>query len=270
MKKYLLVCVSILGGVSASFAAPAFSENFNSYVNGNLAGTTQNELGQGPWAQNNVSSTTPIQVSNGRALLGTSGQDVYAAFSSAVANPDGTSFYYALTLNVISAQATGDYFFHVSNPAGTTSLFYERLFARSSGAGFQLGLLDTSGTGSLTTWGATELPLSTDHRIVVAQNSIAGANNDTFSVYVNPTDLGVEGNNTAYLTHTWTSVNAETATYAAVNLRQGSGANAANVLVDDIQVSKTFSEAAGVPEPSSIALATMGGLAMLGFLKRRK
>jgi hypothetical protein len=269
MKKYLLACACVFSGVSASFGALDFSEDFNSYVNGNLAGTTQNELGQGPWAQNNVSSTTPIQVSNGRAQLGTSGQDVYAAFSSPVANADGTSFYYALTLNVISAQAAGDYFFHVSNPAGSTTSFYERLFARSSGAGFQLGFVDTS-TGSTITWGSAELSLSTDYRIVVGQNFIAGGNNDTFALYVNPTDPTTEANNTAYLTHTWTSTSAETATYAAVNLRQGSAANAAAVLVDDILVSKTFADVTAVPEPSSFAIAALGGFAFLGYLRRRK
>lgn len=262
MKKYLLAYACVVCGLSTSFGAAAFSEDFNSYANGNISG-------QGPWTAT-ASAATPMQVANGRAQLGTSGQDEYAAFGAAVVNADGTSFYYGLTLNVISAQAAGDYFFHVSNPAGTTSLFYERLFARSSGAGFQLGFLDTSGTGSLTTWGTTELSLNTDYRIVVGQNFIAGPVNNTFAVYVNPSDLTIEANNTAYLTHTWTSVNAETDTIAAVNLRQGGAANSAAVLVDDILISKTFSDVTAVPEPSSIALAVLGGLALLGCLKRRK
>ena len=254
-------CVGILSGASVSFGAASFSEDFNSYANGSLTN-------QGPWLAT-AAAAGPIQVSSGRAQLATSGQDAYAAFGSAVNNPDGTSFFYGLTLNVISAQVAGDYFFHVSNPAGTTTLFYERLFARSSGVGFQLGFLDTSGTGSTTTWGASVLSLSTDYRVVVAQNFVAGLVNDTFSVYVNPTDLSVEANNTAYLTHTWTSANAETTTYAAANLRQGTAANAPALLVDDILVSKTYSEVAAVPEPSSVTLAALGGLAMLGLFSRR-
>jgi len=248
------------GWVSISSGAVVFSENFNSYANGNLSG-------QGPWLAT-AAAATPIQVSSGRAQLGTSGQDEYAAFGSPVNNLDGTSFYYGLTLNLISAQATGDYFFHVSNPAGTTSLFYERLFARSSGAGFQLGFVETS--GSTTTWGTTVLSLNTDYRVVVAQNFVAGAVNDTFSLYVNPTDLTVEANNTPYLTRTWTSATAETATYAAVNLRQGSAGSAAAAFVDDILISKTFSDVAPVPEPSSLAFAVLTGFALLGWLKFRK
>jgi len=52
----------------------------------------------------------------------------------------------------------------------------------------------------VTTWGASVLSLSTDYRVVIAQNFIAGTLNDTFNVYVNPTDLVNEGANTAYLT----------------------------------------------------------------------
>jgi hypothetical protein len=262
MNKFLLAGLCVLGAVSAINGAPVFSEDFNNYANGNLSG-------QGPWLPT-AAATTPMQVSNGRAQLGTSGQDEYAAFGAAVVNADGTSFYYGLTLNVISAQANGDYFFHVSNPAGTTSFFYDRLFARSSGTGFQIGFLDTSGTGSTTTWGTTELLLNTDYRIVVAQNFVAGPVNDTFSVYVNPTDDAVEANNTAYLMHTWTSPNAETDTYAAVNLRQGGSANAAAVFVDDILVSKTFSDVTVVPEPSSLGLAALGAAAFVAYLRRRR
>lgn len=260
MKKYLWI--PMLAGAFLSHGAPIFSDDFNSYSNSNLTN-------QGPWlATANVAG--PIQVSNGRAQLATSGQDAYAPLNSVVSVVDGTSFYYGLTLNVVSAQAAGDYFFHVSNPAGTTTFFYERLFARSSGAGFQLGLLDTSGTGSLTTWGTTELAFNTDYRVVVGQNFITGANNDTFALYVDPTDLVVAGNNTPYLTHTWTSVNGESTAYAAVNLRQGSSVNAAAVTVDNILVSQTFSDVTAVPEPSSMVLAIGGSLALLVRYGRRK
>src|SRR6185436_4045011 len=107
------------------------------------------------------------------------------------------------------------------------------------------------------TWGTTVLSLSTDYRVVVGQKFVAGLVNDTFSLYVNPTDPSVEANNMAYLLHTWSSVSPETATYAAVNLRQGTAGNAAAVLVDNIFVSKTFADVTVVPEPSSIALAAL-------------
>ena len=261
IKNCIWAGVGILCVVSVSYGAASFSENYNSYSNGALTN-------QGPWLQT-AAAAGPIQVANGRAQLATSGQDAYAGFGSAISNPDGTSFFYGLTLNVLTAQATGDYFFHVSNPAGTTSLFYERLFARSSAGGFQLGFVDTSGTGSTTTWGSTVLSFTTDYRVVVAQNFVLGSTNDIFSIYVNPSDASVEANNTAYLTHTWTSVLAETSTYAAVNLRQGSAGSAAGVFVDDISVSKTFSDVAQTPEPATICLALAGAVGLLASRRRR-
>lgn len=262
MKKSILTSLVLFGVSSAIIAAPIFSENFNSYSPGSLTN-------QGPWLQT-AAAANPIQISGGRAQLVTSGQDIYGAFGSPAAFADGSSMFVGLTINVTSAQATGDYFFHLSNPAGTSSAFFDRLFARSATGGFQLGFLDTSGTGSTTTWGTTVLSLATDYRIVIAQNFIAGANNDTFALYADPTDLAVEANNSAYLTHTWTSVLAETPTYAAVNLRQGSAGSAAAVSVDDISVSVTFSEVASVPEPSSVALAGLASLALLWKNKNRR
>lgn len=265
MRNRTLVCLGILGLASSSFGAALFTETFNSYSDGPLTN-------QGPWLAT-AAAINPINVASGRAQLATSGQDAYAAFGAPVTATDGTSLYSGLTLNVTSAQAAGDYFFHLSNPAGTTTSFYERLFVRSSTSGFQLGLVDTSGTGSTTTWGTTELALGTDYRIVVALNFVAGLNNDTFAVYVDPTDPNVEANNTAYLTHTWTSATVEPTAYAAVNLRQGSAANAAALFVDDIAIGQAFSDVttvSQVPEPSSMALAALGGLLMLGSFARRK
>ena len=262
MKKLICGFCGLLFYTVNSQATLNFSEDFNSYANGNLTN-------QGPWLQT-APAANPIQVNGGKAILPTTGQDVYAAFGSPVNFGVGESFYYGLTINVISATAAGDYFFHVSNPAGTTSAFFERLFARSSGAGFQLGLLDASGTGSATTWGSTVLSLNTDYRVVVAQNSITGPNNDTFNLYVDPTD-STEANNTAYLSHGWTSTTvAEVATYAAVNLRQGGSTTTPSVSVDNILVSKIFSDLTPVPEPSILALAALAGFGMLSLSVFRK
>lgn len=249
-------------GISNSSGAVIFSDNFNSYSSGALTN-------QGSWLAT-AAAATPIQVSGGRAQLATAGQDAYAAFGSPTSNTDGTSLFVGLTINVASAQATGDYFFHLSNPAGTTSFFYDRLFARSSGGGFQLGFVDTAGTGSTITWGSTVLSLATDYRIVLGQNFVAGTVNDTFSLYVDPTDTLVEGNNSTYLTHTWTSASAESAIYAAVNLRQGSASQAAAVAVDDILISKTFSEVSAVPEPASAVIFGVSGLLAFMVIRRRR
>lgn len=252
---FLGALAALAFSVSAN-AAVVLNDSFN-YPDGTLSG-------QGGWTAT-ASAATPIQVVNGAVQLNTSGQDEYKALSSPVANVAGNSLYTSADINVSAAQ-TGDYFLHLSNPAGTTTNFFQRLFVRSSGAGYQLGLVDTSGTGSTTTWGTNVLNFNETYQVVVAWNFVAsGTNNDTFAVYVNPTSA-VEGNNTTYLTHTWTSTSiAEPAQLAAANLRQGSSSAAPTLKLDNLAVATEFSEV--VPEPAALSLLAIGGL---GLLARRR
>lgn len=258
----LLACVSV---VIPSRASVLFSENFDSYNNGNL-------VGQGPWLQTGASATTPIQVSSGKAIVGTSGQDVYAPFSSGVYTiPDGTTFCVGLTLSLSAAQSAGDYFLHTTPTAGNSSTFVERVFAKSSGSGYVLGYLETAGGGgAVVNYGSTVLSFNTDYRVVVVYNAVAGTLNDTASLYVNPTDTSVEANNTPYISlDPWGSTSAESDAVAALNLRQGTAGNSPNVSVDNLVAGTLFGDVAAVPEPSSLALL---GLGLVGgaFWARRK
>jgi len=244
-----------------------FSDNFDSYANGNLAGTTQDAVGQGTWRQTSTSAATPVQVNNGTVVLGTSGQDVYSALNTPISITSGSTFYIGATLDLTAAQATGDYFLHFSNPAGTTTVFEERLFAKSSGAGFVFGYDGSS--GGTVNYSSTVLNLNTSYRVVLAYTEVSGAVNDTFALYVNPTDTSVEGNNTPYMTSGYVGTGAESATVAAINLRQGAAANAPSVIVDDLSVGTTFAEIAPVPEPGTMALLGMG-IAVFALMRRRK
>ena len=256
------VALLSLSGVSSSFGAPVLSEDFNSYSLGNLNG-------QGGWTAISGAGANAIQVvSPGRAdLPAGTGEDDSKAFTSSLGfMADGTSFYYGLTINMTTAQ-TGEYFASVS--AGTsTSLFYNRLFAKATTGGFLLGIMETSGTGSVTNYGSTVLSLGTDYRVVVAQHIIAGPLNDTLAIYVDPTDV-IELNNTAYVTKSWTTANSETNSYGQFNLRQGvSGAGPA-VVVDDIVVGQDFSEVAMIPEPSTMLLVGLGLVGLWTSRRRR-
>lgn len=278
MKKLLCFGCGLLVATVGVRATPVFSDNFNGYTTGNLAGLTQDALGQGGWRQDNTSAATPIQVTsvlgNNVAALGTSGQDIYAGLPGGpITLADNQSFYIGLNLNVSAAQATGDYFLHFSNPLGTTSFFTDRVFVKSSGAGYVLGWVETSG-GAVTAYGSTVLSFGTDYRVVVAYHDVPGALNDSGAVYVNPfTDPNVELNNTAYVTKAWTSTTAENETIAAVDFRQGSGSAAPTLTVDNLNASTTFSEVstytALVPEPTCLSL--LGGLGLLAlFINRRR
>lgn len=260
MKKILLLSAGILCVASSSFGAVIFSDDFNTYSNGNLTN-------QGPWLQTGASVVNLIQVASGVVTMQNNGQDAYAAFSSPYTIADGTSFYIGLTLNVSAAQ-TGDYFLHVTPSAGNTSAFFERLYVQASGAGYVLGYLETSGTGGAVNYGSTVLSFNTDYRTVIAYNAVAGPVNDTASLYVNPTDLLVEANNTAYVAgDTWTTVSAETNQVAAINLRQGSSSSAPTLSLDNLIVGSTFADVAAVPEPTSLGFL---GIGLVGFFASRR
>jgi hypothetical protein len=242
-------------GVSASArAAVVFDDSFDAYANGNL-------VGQGNWQQTGTTATTPIQVAGAAAdkyaAVGPTGQDVYKAFTDGVKHQDGDDLATSVEVNVTAAQATGDYFFHVSDPVATSTNFYQRLFARSSGAGYQLGLLASSGTGSATTWGTDVLNFGQAYDVDVDWNFVAGAQNDTFELFVD---------GASYLTHTWNSTSVqEPEQITAANLRQGSSTAAPTVQVDAIAIDGDTL----VPEPGSFSLVA-GGAMLAALLRRRR
>lgn len=246
----LAIAASILSAGSACHAALVFSDDFNS-PDGPLLGTVA-DIG-GTWTITGASTVNPLQIVSNAVPLTTTGQDGYAAFSAPVPATSGTSIVTTVDLNVSAAQATGDYFLHLSDPVGTTSNFYQRLFARSTDDGYTLGLLDTSGTGSATTWGTTVLSFNTPYSVAVTWNFVEGPTNDTF-------ELDVDGS--SYLTHAWTSVLAEPTEVGAVNLRQGTASSAPTLTIDNLQVS-------AVPEPGTLALAGLGLLGVVASRRRR-
>ncbi len=247
----LMVAVALTVSSSAVLANTiVLSDDFSS-ANGDLVGTTP-DVSTGDWTQTGTSATNPIQIVSNQVALVNTGQDAYAAFSQAVPTTAGAGLLTSMDINVSAASANGDYFSHLSSPAGTTTVFDQRLFARSSTGGFQLGLLDTSGTGSATTWGTTDLSFGTSYHVDILWNFVAGSNNDTFSV-------SVDGS--PYLTHAWTSATAEPADLQAGNFRQGGSSTFPSVLVDNLVVQT-------VPEPSTILLGSLIGIGCLAFRRR--
>jgi len=264
MKKALIAIASLVMIVSASQAQTLLDVNFASgYTDGNLVGplnTAANTIGQGGWAQTSTfAAGNPITISSGKAILasGSTGQDAWKAFDSAATMTAGTSLLSKINFSVTSATSGGDYFFHLGSPAGSTSNFYQRLFAKSTTGGFLLGIGTASSTG---TYGTSLLSLNTAYNVVIAWNSITGSLNDTLNVYVNPTNPTL-ANNSAYTSTTWTV--AEPSTLDAANLRIGGSGTTPGVQVNTINV-------AIVPEPSSGALLVLGGVALVAVRSLRK
>jgi MYXO-CTERM domain-containing protein len=256
------VCAAVVAQVAnAAVNTTYYSTNFGTgYVNGALAGTaaTANSEGQNGWKQTAAANATPIQITSGAAIIGTSGQDIYHAFDSTATATAGTTLFVGASLKVTAAQSTGDYFMFVGDPAGTTSNFFGRLAAKSTTGGFLLGIQSTAGGGGVMTYGTTVLTLNQTYNVVYAFDFVAGALNDTFAVYVDP-NSATRASLTAYVSAAWISTTtAEPTQLTEIGLRQGSSGSAPSVSVYSLAASNNL--AAFVPAPGAVALIGLAGL----------
>ena len=206
-----------LAGLLACAAPLATATNFSTidfatgYTDGNLAG-------QNGWIQtgtNNIDG--PVQVAAGSATLKgqmrlpqSTAKDVKINLSSP------TTIFVNLNLTVTKAHSAGQGVFALQTVAGGAGTAFGRLYIKSGGAGFNLGL-NTSGGGAV--YGATELAFDTPYKIVIAYESKSGNANDIGHVYVNPTG-GVWTEWPAELTQTSTAA-AEPANFKSLVLQQG-------------------------------------------------
>jgi hypothetical protein len=239
--------LAALATLSASgvFAATIFSDDFNR-ANGNLVGTAP-VIGTGNWTQTGTTATNPIQISSNAVAVGPTGQDAFGAFSSSATNTgNGKQVHTSMDINV-SAVGTGDYFTHLSDPAGTTSIFLERVGAAATTGGYFLTLAATAGGGATTSTGTTALSLNQTYHLDLVWTFNAGPDTITLSV-----------NGTPYLSKTWDSTNPEPGALSAFNFRQGGGAaSAPTVSVDNVRVES-------IPEPSTLVLVGLGCLLAAG------
>lgn len=242
----LLVAAGLANGPSV-FGATVFFDDFNKT---NQALVTTTPVTGGAWSNVSAPTTNPLQiVSNAVPLSAGGGEDALSLTDGQIPTTPGNVIHTGLDINVSSATAAGDYFQHLGD--GSTSIFFQRLFAKSSGAGYVLGLVDTSGTGSTITYGSTVLSFGTSNHVDINWTPVAGNNNDTFAVLVN---------SLPYLTHAWTSTTVEPTLIKSANLRQGGSSTSAALTVDNYVVDAPTV----VPEPGTIVLLSIVGLAGLG------
>jgi len=262
MKKLITTLLALVA-INLNAATYLIDDFSTGYVNGNL-------VGQNGWTQTSTASNNPIQYQDGKAIINTTGQDVWKALTSQVVKTSGNTLYTRVDLKIASAFVNGDYFLNLSDPAGTSSNFYQRLAARSSGAGFQLGLQSASGTGSAMTWGTTLLDFNTEYTIVMAWDFVAGTLNDTFSLYINPNDTNRSLLVAELGTVNWLSTTgSEPASFiSAINLRQGSATAAPVVHIDYLSVGDSLSDVGIIPEPDTWLLLVIGAT-LLGFMRTK-
>ena len=163
-----------------------FTDDFTGY-SGNLEANGWTKAGSGPVCV--IASATPLTytgyssgggnyVSLPTASSTTS--RIYKGFTSTTAIDN--TFYVSFLLRLSSATATGDYFISLGDPT-TGTAYSPRLFAKSSGAGFVLGVSKNSATG---TYGSTVYSFNTTYLVVMRLSGVTGTSNDTAYVWVNP------------------------------------------------------------------------------------
>ncbi|HYD01089.1 MAG TPA: hypothetical protein VEB22_07670, partial [Phycisphaerales bacterium] len=189
--------VAALAGIAS--AQTLYTSDFNAplYSDGAL-------IGQDGWVITGSSVVNPINIANtgtnGNVTLATTGQDVRRPFAPQTAN----SVFLQFDMVMLTAAATGDYFIHLGD--GGTSNFYARVYARSSGAGFQMALGTSAGAVS---YGSTVLNFGQTYTVVARYDFVAGAANDTGALYIDPTTPGGTGD-TPYVLATTIGTDATT------------------------------------------------------------
>jgi len=122
--------------------------------------------------------------------------------------------------------------------SNTGTSFYGRLSVATRGAGFSFGIRNSSsGTGPVT-YEATERALNTTFLIVIKYDIVAGADNDVYSLYVNPVPGAAEPAATLTQTIVTGQTEVSVAGIARVGLRQA----ALNGIVelDELRVGTTW------------------------------
>lgn len=240
-----LAAVGVIG-VTAATAAPLFVENF-SYS------TPSGLVGQGGWAAHSAAGTNAQTVNAGNltypgypssgvgALLGalaTSGEDTNRSFTGITT---GTGYIAAL-VNVVSSQATGDYFLHFADGAIGGNIFLGRLFVKKDATTTNYAFGIQFGSTVATVYTPFSYTPGSTHLVVIKYTFNAGTQNDVASLFVDPVTNCVEPAPT--VTHTNPGgTQADGANLDFVCVRQGGAGAAATVQVDGIRVANNWVDA---------------------------
>ncbi len=191
MKKLFLLLVFIFGLSYLGWPQLLLVDDFTGLtVGANLAGQSGwTKGGSGPDATIGNSPMLTYANYNGGggenvimpSPTGTSSR-VYKALTSSPA-PGTNTFYFSFLLRLTATTAaSGNYFMSLGDP-GTGTTYFARIFAQTSGAGFNLGIGKLTNTA---TYGTTVFNLNQTYLVVVRYDFVTGSSNDPMYLYVNP------------------------------------------------------------------------------------
>ncbi|MBC3541361.1 Ig-like domain-containing protein [Rufibacter sediminis] len=270
LQKLSILFVAVLWlGSSGKALGQIFSEDFDYSAGSELKGANG-------WRQTGTAASPTILVSptglsypgspasgvgNG-ALLNANGDDVNKALP--VTYGSGKTVYASFLLNVAIARS-GDYFLHLgANPIG--SGFFGRVYVKSAGAGFQLGVSKATNASPLpaATYGEPVFDLNTTYLVVLKYSIVEGTGNDVAEIFVNPVLGGAEPS--VPLAKAEITSAGEATTIGSVALRQGGATSGASVTVDGIRVSDAWADVtaaaqADITPPTLVSTTPANGAA---------
>ena len=200
------------------------------------------------WTAHNGTGTNAITVSAGalsylnyapsgvgnKVTLATTGEDVNHSFTST----NSGILYAAFMINLTSAQTAGDYFAHFLQ---SNTTFGGKIFAKSSGTGYQLGVTKAANAGENVVYANTVLNFGTTCLVVLKYEFVTGTTNDLVSLFINPVVGSPEPSTPSATASDITGTDLTSAVGFA--LRQGNASQAPALALDGIRVATTWSEA---------------------------
>lgn len=194
MKKIFTILSIVALGVSANAQTEVVNETF-SYTGA---------LKDNGWVSHSGTAGQLVADGSVAKMVAGNSEDVNKAFSSAytIEASKYNKIEYSLTVNVADATglttaATGEYFMHLVNPAGTApagASYVARLYIKGSTTGYSLGVLNNGAVptgGSVTPTYGTEVAYGTPSNVVltyIVDNTIASPTN-TATLQINSQPL---------------------------------------------------------------------------------
>ncbi|MBV6478439.1 MAG: hypothetical protein HGGPFJEG_01194 [Ignavibacteria bacterium] len=243
MKKFILLfCFLFISGYAVS---QIYTEDF-SYTAGTLITSTGN------WNVASSGGTNPIAVISpglefpnyigtniGNAVfIGTTGEDDSSQVTPRQDSGSTYAVYTSFMLRVNTVQGNGDYFFALSS---TGNAFDARVYARPSGAGFNIGI--TKANEATISYGSGVYSLATTYLVITKYQFIPGLANDEVSLFIYDSTQIVPSTEPSPTIGPITATSNDALNLSRVILRQGSSANASTVTVDGIYIDNSWNSA---------------------------
>ncbi|HEX4055024.1 MAG TPA: PEP-CTERM sorting domain-containing protein [Tepidisphaeraceae bacterium] len=235
------------------------SDTFN-YPTGNLVGNTP-PIG-GIWTAHSGAPTNPIQVANSDSIIvneSTGVEDDHSTFAGGFTAAAGDVLYSSFTINVPvpTGTLTPVYF---ASFLESTSDFDSRVWVTTpatSGDGYQIALSEASTLNATKSVYSGDLQFGTTYTVVTSYDYT----NKDGSLWIDPTSPV----SPALGTTTDTGFSDAVTAYA---FRQSAVTGNAIITVGDLQVGTSLADVVVVPEPASLGIIALGGMALLRRRRR--